>query len=213
MPSSATRGPAPGRSAKRPTRAAGPLTRVDANARHLLALINEILDITRIEAGKMPVRLSSIKLSDLIDEIMSEVEPLIERSNLVVTASVPPRFPVIRSDRQKVKQILLNLLTNALKFTPRGSVTVTCTQQRPSKEIAIAVADTGIGIASADKTRIFEAFSQADPALTRETGGTGLGLAICRRLATVLGGRITLESKLRQGSTFTLIIPVGSKRS
>ena len=189
-----------------------PLVRVDANARHLLALINEILDITRIEAGKMPVRLSAIKLSELIDEIMSEVEPLIEHTNLVVTASVPPGLPVIRSDRQKVKQILLNLLTNALKFTPRGSVTVTCAHQRLSKEIAIAVADTGIGIAVADQARIFEAFSQADPALTRETGGTGLGLAICRRLATVLGGRITLESKLRQGSTFTLIIPLGSKR-
>jgi PAS domain S-box-containing protein len=188
------------------------LARVDANARHLLTLINEILDISRIEAGKMPVRLSSIKLSELIDEIMTEVEPLITRSKLVVTANAPPGLPVIRSDRQKVKQILLNLLTNALKFTPRGSVTVSCAHQRSSREIAIAVADTGIGIADADQARIFEAFSQADPASTRETGGTGLGLAICRRLATVLGGRITLESTLRQGSTFTLIIPLGSKR-
>ena len=188
------------------------LARVDANARHLLALINEILDITRIEAGKMPVHVSVIKLSELIDEIMSEVEPLIEHSNLVVTANIPRGLPVVRTDRQKVKQILLNLLTNALKFTPRGSVTVTCTHQRPSKEIAIAVADTGIGIAEADKNRIFEAFSQGDPTLTRETGGTGLGLAICRRLTAVLGGRITLESKLRQGSTFTLILPLRSKR-
>jgi PAS domain S-box-containing protein len=188
------------------------LARVDANARHLLTLINEILDISRIEAGKMPLRLSSIKLSELIDEIMTEVEPLITRSKLVVTASTPPGLPLIRSDRQKLKQILLNLLTNALKFTHRGSVTVSCAHQRPSREIAIAVADTGIGIAEADQARIFEAFSQADPASTRETGGTGLGLAICRRLATVLGGRITVESKLRQGSTFTLIIPLGLKR-
>ena len=188
------------------------LARVDANARHLLTLINEILDISRIEAGKMPVRLSSIKLRELIREIMSEVEPLIATSNLVVTASVPGGLPVIRSDRQKVKQILLNLLTNALKFTPRGSVTVSCTRRRSSREIAIAVADTGIGIAEKDQTRIFEAFSQAEPTPTREAGGTGLGLAICRRLATVLGGRITLESKLRQGSTFTLIVPLGPRR-
>ncbi len=189
------------------------LARVDANARHLLTLINEILDISRIEAGKMPVRITSIKLNELIDEIMIEVEPLIARSHLVVSADVPARLPLIRSDRQKVKQIILNLLTNALKFTPHGSVTVSCVHHRATHEIAVAVADTGIGIAKTDQTRIFEAFSQADPAPTREAGGTGLGLAICRRLAAVLGGRITLESKIRQGSTFTLILPVGSKRS
>jgi signal transduction histidine kinase len=189
------------------------LERVDANARHLLTLITEILDISRIEAGKMPVRRSTIKLKELIGEIMAEVEPLIPRANLVVTLRVPEGLPVIRSDRQKVKQILLNLLTNALKFTPRGSVTVSCTHLRASREIAIAVADTGIGIAQADQARIFEAFSQADPTSSRESGGTGLGLAICRRLATVLDGRITLESKLRQGSTFTLFVPLGTKRS
>jgi signal transduction histidine kinase len=183
------------------------LVRVDANARHLLSLINEILDITRIEAGKMPVHLSSIKLRGLIAEIMTEVEPLIAGSNLEVSAKVQPGLSVIRTDRQKVKQILLNLLTNALKFTPRGSVAVTCAHQRASREIAIAVRDTGIGIAETDQARIFEAFSQADPVSTRETGGTGLGLAICQRLAAVLGGRITLESKVRHGSTFTLIIP------
>jgi signal transduction histidine kinase len=188
------------------------LVRVDANARHLLSLINEILDITRIEAGKMPVRLSSIKLRELIAEIMAEVEPLIAGSNLEVTTKIAPGLWVIRSDRQKIKQILLNLLTNALKFTPRGSVTVTCTRQRVSREISIAVRDTGIGIAEADQARIFEAFSQADPVSTRESGGTGLGLAICQRLAAVLGGRIALESKVRQGSTFTLIIPLGVKR-
>jgi PAS domain S-box-containing protein len=188
------------------------LARVDANGRHLLTLINEILDISRIEAGKMPVRLSSIKLNELVDEIMSEVEPLIARSNLVVTANVPPGLAPIRSDRQKVKQILLNLLTNGLKFTPRGSVTVSCTHQRSTRELAIAVADTGIGIAEADQARIFEAFSQADPTLLREAGGTGLGLSISSRLAAVLGGRITLESKLRQGSTFTLVLPLGPKR-
>jgi signal transduction histidine kinase len=188
------------------------LVRVDANARHLLSLINEILDITRIEAGKMPVRLSSFKLRELIGEIMTEVEPLIAGSNLEVSAKIPPRLSVIRTDRQKVKQILLNLLTNALKFTPRGSVTVTCAHHRARREITIAVSDTGIGIAEADQARIFEAFSQADPASTRETGGTGLGLAICQRLAAVLGGQITLETKVRQGSTFTLVIPLGSKR-
>jgi signal transduction histidine kinase len=184
---------------------------VDANARHLLTLINEILDLARIEAGKMPVRLTPVKLSELIEETMSEVEPLIAGSNLRVTTSVPPSLPVLRTDRQKVKQILLNLLTNALKFTPRGSVAVTCVQRRGRRDIAVAVADTGVGIADADQARIFEPFSQADPAQTRD-GGTGLGLAISRRLATVLGGRIALDSKRGEGSTFTLIIPVRLKR-
>ena len=188
------------------------LARVDANARHLLTMINEILDISRIEAGKMPVRTSPIKLKQLISEIMSEVEPLIATSHLTVTAKVAVGLPLLRSDRQKVKQVILNLLTNALKFTPRGSVTVSCTHRPASREVAIAVADTGIGIAEADQARIFEAFSQADPPPTREGGGTGLGLAICRRLATVLRGRIELQSKLRQGSTFTLVLPVAAKR-
>jgi signal transduction histidine kinase len=188
------------------------LARVDANARHLLTMINEILDISRIEAGKMPVRISSIKLKQLINEIMTEVEPLIATSHLTVTAKVAAHLPVLRSDRQKVKQVLLNLLTNALKFTPRGSVTVSCTYRPASHELAIAVADTGTGIAEADQARIFEAFSQADPPPRREGAGTGLGLAICRRLATVLRGRIQIQSKLRQGSTFTLVLPVGTRR-
>jgi signal transduction histidine kinase len=188
------------------------LGRVDANARHLLTLITDILDISRIEAGKMPVRLSSIKLRELVDEIMSEVEPLIARSNVTVTATVPAGLPVVRSDRQKVKQILLNLLTNALKFTRRGSVTVSCAHRRRSGTVAIAVADTGIGIAPQDQERIFEAFSQADSSSAREGSGSGLGLAICQRLATVLGGQITVESAVGKGSTFTLVLPVGPSR-
>jgi signal transduction histidine kinase len=188
------------------------LARVDANARHLLTLIDEILDISRIEAGKMPVRISPIKLKSLINEIMSEVEPLIATSNLTVTAKVGTDLPVLHSDRQKVKQVILNLLTNALKFTQRGSVTVSCTHRPAARELAIAVTDTGIGIAEVDQARIFEAFSQANPPPTREGGGTGLGLAICRRLAAVLRGRIDLQSKLRQGSTFTLVLPLGTRR-
>jgi signal transduction histidine kinase len=188
------------------------LGRVDANARHLLTLVTDILDISRIEAGKMPVRLSPIRLKDLVDEIMSEVEPLIATSHLAVTATVPTGLPVIRSDRQKLKQILLNLLTNALKFTPRGSVTVSCSHQRAKRTVTVAVADTGIGIAPQDQGRIFEAFSQADSASARDGGGTGLGLSICQRLASMLGGQISVESKVREGSTFTLAVPVGTVR-
>ncbi len=183
------------------------LARVESNGKHLLALINDVLDIARIEAGKMPVHNADFDTKELVDEVLRELEPLIERSRLVVTSEVDGQLPPIRSDRQKVKQILLNFLTNALKFTPAGSVRVSCT--RSAGETALAVADTGIGIAAADQHRIFEAFSQAE-ATTREHTGTGLGLAICQRLATVLGGRIVVESKLGQGSTFTLLLPARS---
>ena len=161
------------------------LTRVDSNARHLLTLINDILDISRIEAGKMPLHVSDFRLPDLIAEVMAELEPIIARSKLKVYDRLEPRRPqVCRSDRQKVKQIVLNLLTNALKFTPEGSVTVSRVRARRGDEIAVAVHDTGIGIAPEDQEKIFEDFRQADNSPTRQYGGAGLGLSICRRLAT-----------------------------
>ena len=139
---------------------------------------------------------------------MVEVSRSSARSNLVVTAKSRRELAAIRSDRQKVEQILLNLLTNALEFTPRGPVTVSCTHQRSTRELAIAVADTGIGIPEADQARSSRPSAQADPRLTRRTRGP---VSDCdsRRLAAVLGGRITLESELRQGSTFTLVLPLG----
>ena len=105
------------------------LTRIDSNSRHLLALINDILDITRIEAGRMPLNLSSFGIPQLVDEVMSELEPIIKRSNLAVSSRMPRALPVLKSDRQKVKQIVLNLLSNALKFTPAGSVTISAAVQ------------------------------------------------------------------------------------
>jgi PAS domain S-box-containing protein len=183
------------------------LGRIESNGRHLLSLINDVLDIARIEAGKMPLHLGDLDLPELIAEVMRELETLIERSRLVVTTEVDPGVPTLLSDRQKVKQILLNFLTNALKFTLHGSVRVACTHLPAAGEVALAVSDTGIGIAADDQARLFEDFSQAGGA-TREPRGAGLGLAICRRLATVLDGRITLESKPGQGSTFTLLLPV-----
>jgi PAS domain S-box-containing protein len=186
------------------------LARIESNGRNLLSLINDVLDIARIEAGKMPVKHEEFDLPALVAEVIRELEPLIERSRLVVTTELDRGLPIVHSDRQKVKQILLNFITNALKFTPQGSVSIACTHLPASGEVAVAVADTGIGIAPADHARIFEDFSQADAA-TREHTGAGLGLSICRRLATVLRGRITLESKPGHGSTFTLLLPVEAK--
>ncbi|HEX4960261.1 MAG TPA: ATP-binding protein [Thermoanaerobaculia bacterium] len=183
------------------------LTRVDANARHLLAVINDLLDITRIESGKMPVQAELIRLPELIDEVMSEVEPVIAGTRLAVTRDLSPDLPEIETDRQKVKQIVLNLLSNALKFTPQGSVAIRLEHHGPVGEISIAVTDTGIGIAEENQKTIFEAFEQANSSYARRQGGTGLGLTICRRLASLLDGRIALASRLGEGSTFTLFLP------
>jgi PAS domain S-box-containing protein len=184
------------------------LTRIDSNSRHLLALINDILDITRIEAGRMPLNITKFGVPDLVDEVMSELEPIIRRSNIAVESQMGTRLPPVRSDRQKVKQILLNLLSNALKFTPAGSVTMSAAYDARGNQVVLAVRDTGVGIAEEDQARVFEDFRQLDSSPARGYGGTGLGLSICRRLAHMLGGSIELESRLSQGSTFTLRIPV-----
>jgi signal transduction histidine kinase len=184
------------------------LRRVDSNAQHLAAMINEILDLTRIEAGRMPLRLSKFDLSALVAEVMAEMEPIIARSDLAVTSQVSPERLSIRSDRQKVKQILVNLLSNALKFTREGSVRIHVTKSGAKDAVSIAVKDTGIGIAEADQKRVFEVFQQIDTSATRASGGAGLGLAICRRLAEMLDGSISLRSRPGEGSAFTLRIPI-----
>jgi signal transduction histidine kinase len=183
------------------------LTRVDSNAKHLLSIINDILDISRIEAGRMPLHVADFEVPGLLNELLSEVEPLISRARLAVTADVAAGLPALSNDRQKVKQIVLNLLTNAIKFTPQGSIQVRVRFHAKSDELTIAVSDTGIGIADKDQEKVFEDFRQADNSVTREYGGAGLGLSICRRLAGMLDGRIELVSKLGEGATFTLHLP------
>ena len=177
------------------------LGRVDSNAKHLLNIINDLLDISRIEAGKMPLHLEQFELPTLVGEVLSEVEPLIQKARLGTSAE------------QKVKQIVLNLLTNAIKFTPQGSVKVMASYDHARDEFSIAVSDTGIGIAESDQQKIFEDFRQADDSVTRQYGGAGLGLSICRRLANMLEGRIAVESRLGQGSTFTLRVPRRGRRA
>ncbi|HSL23044.1 MAG TPA: ATP-binding protein [Vicinamibacterales bacterium] len=183
------------------------LTRIDSNSRHLLALINDILDITRIEAGRMPLHLSTFKVQQLIGEVISELEPIIKRSSLRVSTRVPRNVPLLRSDRQKVKQILVNLLSNALKFTQQGTVTISVSYRAADRMMLISVIDTGIGIAPTDQSKVFEDFRQLDSSPARGYGGTGLGLSICRRLATMMGGAIELRSEAGRGSTFTLVLP------
>jgi signal transduction histidine kinase len=183
------------------------MLRVDSNARHLLSIINDILDISRIEAGKMPLHLEEFEISSLVAELLAEVEPLIQKARLQAITDVSAGLQPAFSDRQKVKQIVLNLLTNAIKFTPHGQVKVIARGDEERHELRIAVEDTGIGIAPQDHDRVFEDFRQADNSVTREYGGAGLGLSICRRLAKMLDGRIEVVSNVGVGSTFTLVIP------
>jgi PAS domain S-box-containing protein len=183
------------------------LSRIDSNSRHLLALINDILDITRIEAGRMPLNLSSFEIPELVDEVMAELEPIIKRSSLIVRSNMSRNLRPLKSDRQKVKQVVLNLLSNALKFTPAGSVTIAAAYDEDGKIVAISVHDSGVGIPSEDQAKVFEDFRQLDTSPARGYGGTGLGLSICRRLAQMLGGSIELVSEVGRGSTFTLKLP------
>ena len=187
------------------------LSRIDSNARHLLALINDILDITRIEAGRMPLNATTFSVGELFEEVQAELEPIIKRSNLAVSTKVRGSVPTLRADRQKVKQIVLNLLSNALKFTPAGSVTMTASYDSRLKQVDIAVKDTGVGIPPEDQGKVFEDFRQLDTSPARGYGGTGLGLSICRRLAHILGGSIDLLSASGKGSIFTLRLPAKAK--
>lgn len=183
------------------------LKRVDANASHLLSIINDLLDLTRIESGKMPVRIEDFPVLAVLDEVKIEAESLIQARGLEVTFRVRDGVPRLASDRQKIKQIVLNLLSNALKFTPQGEVRIEASHDPDGDRVAIAVADTGIGISPENQRTIFEAFGQSESFYAPGQTGTGLGLSISRRLATILGGDITLESEPGAGSTFTLVLP------
>jgi PAS domain S-box-containing protein len=182
--------------------------RIDANSKHLATLINDVLDIERIEAGRMPLQVSQFPLDAVIREVMEELQGVIAQAPASVHVDLPREVPKLKSDRQKLKQILVNLLSNALKYTKEGRVDIIAEAQAERRRVLLKVKDSGVGIAPADHTRIFEPFQQAKRVITRPQGGTGLGLAISRRLAHMLGGDISLQSALGEGSTFTVDIPM-----
>ncbi len=182
------------------------LEKILISAEHLLGLINGILDLSKIEAGRMEVRLGSVELDVLVDECLRTVEPMIRSERLQVRKELAADLPPLWTDPDKLKQILINLLSNAIKFTEAGTVAVSA---RPaSGKMAIAVADTGIGVPQDALELIFEEFRQVDSSSTRKHGGTGLGLSISRHFARLLGGDISVRSTLGAGSTFTLILPL-----
>jgi GAF domain-containing protein len=182
------------------------LDKVLVSAEHLLGLINTVLDIAKIEAGRMDVLASNFRIDALIDQCANTTQPLL-KAGVVLEKQVDESLNLIHSDQDKIRQIVLNLLSNAAKFTARGKVTLTA-RREAGEMLRIAVTDTGIGISAEDLPRIFAEFEQADDSTTRQYGGTGLGLTISRDLAQLLGGNLTAESEPGKGSTFTLTIPM-----
>jgi len=182
------------------------LTRGRAAAEHLLALINDILDLAKIEAGKMPLHLEDVPLREVTLEVTQQIEPMVRKKQLDFAMHVSPDCPVIYSDRTKIKQVLLNLLSNAVKFTNTGRVSVDATAAPGG--VRIDVVDTGIGIRQSDLQAIWEDFRQVDQSRTREFGGTGLGLSITRKLLERLGGSVTVQSNYGEGSTFSVYLPL-----
>jgi signal transduction histidine kinase/DNA-binding response OmpR family regulator/uncharacterized protein YigA (DUF484 family) len=181
------------------------LDKVLISAEHLLSLINTILDIAKIEAGRMDVLPANFRIAALIDQCANTAQPLLH-PGVVLDKQVDERLSTVFSDQDKIRQIVLNLLSNAAKFTPEGKITLAV---KPDGEfLHIAVTDTGIGISDEALPRIFREFQQADTSTTREYGGTGLGLSISRNLARLLGGDLTVETELGKGSTFTLVTPL-----
>lgn len=179
-------------------------------AEHLLKLINEILDLSKIEAGHMKVDFAEVRLRDVVRDILPTVEPLAARKGLELTVLTDPRDPVVRADRDRTAQIILNLLSNAIKFTDKGGVTVRV--EATATHGNVEVRDTGIGIPRDQIEAIFHEFHQVDGELTRQHGGTGLGLAISRKFVELMKGTITVESELGVGSTFTVSLPLVQTR-
>ena len=182
------------------------LTRIQSSAQHLLALINDILDLARIEAGKTPVRLEASELRPLLVEVAAQMEPLVKRKSLDFMVSIEKHIPVVVTDPTKVKQILLNLLSNAVKFTNRGHVSFGAFTS--DQDLVVRVSDSGIGIKPQNLDVIFEEFRQVDQSRTREYGGTGLGLSITRKLVSLLGGELSVESEYGHGTTFVVKLPL-----
>jgi signal transduction histidine kinase len=182
---------------------------------HLLRVVNDVLDLSKIEVGRMEVDVRDVELEPLLEAVVSVVEPVAEAKDVRLDLVVARDLPVLITDARHVRQILMNLLTNAIKFTERGSVTIVAKQgerARPNM-VSIAIEDTGIGIAPADLGRIFDEFEQVRPGGRGDSiaRGTGLGLAVSRKLARLLGGDIEVDSRLGSGSRFTVWLPIKSR--
>jgi signal transduction histidine kinase len=181
------------------------LTLVRNSATHLLGLINDILDISKVESGRVELAIESFPIAEVTDETLKAVTPLAEAKGLGLAAHVPENL-ILQSDRRRVKQVLMNLLGNAIKFSDRGAVNVEVGTFHD--ELTVSVIDRGIGIRREDMDKLFLPFGQIDMSSTKQYEGTGLGLYLCKKLLTLLHGTISVRSESGQGSEFTFVLPL-----
>jgi PAS domain S-box-containing protein len=192
------------------------LDKIRASGKHLLALINDVLDLSKIEAGKMELFLETFDVRTLVEDVAVTVRPLMAQNSNRLSVSCLPGAGLMRADLTKVRQILLNLLSNASKFTEAGDITLTVSREQAPEgraDVVFSVQDSGIGMTPGQMARLFEAFSQAEASTTRRFGGTGLGLAITRRFCEMMGGAVNVESAPGAGSTFTVRLPENAEAS
>ena len=186
------------------------LERVQQNGRHLLSLINDVLDLSKIEAGQLTLSLNEYSMKEVVQTVVTAVESLAAEKNLELKVKVSPEVDYGKGDEQRISQVLMNLVGNAIKFTEEGEVEVEATASKDT--FVVSVSDTGPGLSESDQQRIFEEFHQVDASSTRKKGGTGLGLSIAKRIVEMHGGRIWVESTLGKGSTFSFTLPVRVER-
>jgi signal transduction histidine kinase len=189
-----------------PQKMRGVLERVQRNGKHLLGLINDVLDLSKIEAGQLTLALADYSLKDVVHSVFAAVESLANEKKLALRVEMPNNLPVGRGDERRLTQVLLNLVGNAIKFTDQGEVAVKASALNGA--YTLSVCDTGPGIPPADQAKIFEEFQQADSSATKKKGGTGLGLSIARRIVELHGGRMWVESEVGKGATFSISLPV-----
>ena len=187
------------------------LAKIRAAGKHLLDLINAVLDLSKIEAGKTDLYPETFAIADLVESTVSITQPLVATNGNTLEVRCPTAIGAMRADPTKVRQALFNLLSNAAKFTSAGRITLSVSRETAddAEWVQFAVCDTGIGLTPEQRERLFQEFTQADPSTTRTYGGTGLGLALSRRLCRLMGGDIAVESALGAGSTFTIRLPAG----
>jgi len=185
------------------------LNRVDKNGKHLLGLINDVLDLSKIEAGQLVLASESFSMKDVVQTVVSATESLASAKSLPLKVEIPDSMPEVRGDERRITQVLLNLVGNAIKFTDAGEVSVAATSA--NGKLSVSVTDTGPGIPASEQGRIFEEFHQVDDSNTKKKGGTGLGLAIAKRIIALHRGRIWVESEVGRGSTFHFELPVNAE--
>jgi signal transduction histidine kinase len=189
-----------------PDKALGVLKRLESNGKHLLGLINDVLDLSKIEAGQLRLDLADYSVENVVQTVYSAVEPLAADKRLAFRAEVASDLPPGRGDERRLTQVLLNLVGNAIKFTDAGEIVIKASASNGT--FNLSVHDTGPGISAADQAKLFQEFQQADNSLTKKKGGTGLGLAISKRIIEMHGGRIWVESVVGHGSTFVFVLPL-----